>query len=278
MCKEYIFEIEAPLAHYAKSSAVAPSDLAEVQATLFTEAPSHGFVDYISDELENLTRNFEELHDSQPVKQEPVAKFDYSSLIAAVKANDFQQVEQLCRTRGDMVSENGFTALHAAAAFGHLEVVETLLLLGSDTNRVTQAGSPLHCAVTSGNRSVIATLLFAQADPNARLWNGMTPLHLAAKKGDAWTVQKLLEAGAYPSTPDVNGTTPYEMATMHNAPPSLCNMLIEKEVELKFVNIDVDSFLENMDVDLEGDVSPFQDSVQVPLNFLACPVEVPAFG
>jgi len=264
------------MAHYAKSPALPPSNFCEVQPTLPPHEVGHGFVDFVCDQLESLTRSFQEIQ-SEYKEPQPVDQFDYSFLHAAVKAADFQLVEQLCRTHGNTVDENGFTVLHAAAAFGHVEVVETLLLFGFDTNRVTPAGTPLHCAVTSGKRSVVATLLFAQADPNARLWNGITPLHLAAKKGDTWAVQKLLEAGALPSAANENGMTPLDMATVHNAPQILCNLLIEKEVELKLVNIDVDSFLENMDVDMEGDINPFQNTAQTP-NFLPRPVEVPAFG
>lgn len=279
MCKEAPFPQAAPLPHFAKCATTAPHDPRMVQVAIPTQAASHGFVDFVCDQLESLTRSFQEVDDTTPdVTQQPETQFDYSFLHAAVKAPDFRLVEQLCKTYGNTVNENGFTAMHAAAAFGHVEVVEMLLLFGCDMNRVTQAGTPLHCAVTSGKHAVVATLLFANADPNTCLWNGITPLHLAAKKGDTWSVQKLLEAGATPTALDANGMTPLNMATIHNAPHVLCNLLVEKEAELKLVNVDVDSFLENMEIDLDSDLNPFQGAVQMPLNVLTRPMEVPAFG
>lgn len=281
MCKEFPLSIDAPMASFSKCASGAPSaPQDDVISALPIEA--HGLVDFVCDELESLARDFQEVNDMAVDETEPpILVFDYSYLHAAVKAENFQLVEQLCRMYGDMVNENGFTALHAASAFGHVEVVEKLVLFGYDVNRLTTAGTALHCAVTSGRRAVISTLLFAHADPNARLWNGLTPLHLAAKKGDTWSVQTLLEAGANPSMCDANGMTPLDMATIHHAPQHLCNMLVDREAELKLAHVNFDSFLENLnlDFDMDNDVNPFQQTaVQVPLNVISRPMEVPAFG
>lgn len=277
MCKEFPLPLDALMAPFGKCAADAPATPQDVISSLPIQA--HGLVNFVCDELESLTRDFQEVNDMAVDEPElSTAVFDYSYLHAAVKADDFQLVEQLCRTYDNMVNENGFTPLHAAAAFGHTDVVEKLILFGYEANRLTTAGTALHCAVASGRRAVVSTLLFAHADPSARMWNGLTPLHLAAKKGDVWCVQRLLEAGANPSVCDENGMTPLDIGTIHNAPHHLCNILVEKEAELKLAHVNFDSFLENLDIDMDNDINPFQQTVQVPLSFISRPMEVPAFG
>jgi ankyrin repeat protein len=61
---------------------------------------------------------------------------------------------------------HGSTALHAAAAHGHLAVVELLVRRGADPN-VRDAGdnaTPLHCAAGAGHAGVVRALLDAGAD------------------------------------------------------------------------------------------------------------------
>jgi len=213
---------------------------------------STGFVSLVCDELESVTRDFQEMNeattmDTATAKQlQATKRLDYASLHAAVKGADFHQVEEMVKVQGIAMDANGFTALHAAAAFGHVEVVEMLLCLGLDLNQYTKAGTPLSCAVTSGHRVVIKSLLFARANPNVGLLNGITPLHLAARKGDAWITQILLEAGANPYVADENGNTPLDFAAAHNAPREVFNLLLEKETEMKSIQVDCDMF-ENFD-------------------------------
>ena len=119
--------------------------------------------------------------------------------------------------------------------------------------------------MTSGHRVVLKSLLFAQADPNVGLLNGITPLHLAAKKGDAWITQILLEAGANPYVADENGNTPLDFAAAHNAPREVFNLLLEKETELKSIQVDND-MLENFD--------DLANTFQFPPNFFGSAMEV----
>src|SRR4030067_689923 len=74
---------------------------------------------------------------------------------------------------------DGWTALHLAAHFGHLEAAELLLSFGADSDARSKnsfANTPLHAAV-AGNRTEMVELLVADGcDFNARQHRGLTAL------------------------------------------------------------------------------------------------------
>ena len=81
--------------------------------------------------------------------------------------------------------EHGVTALHIAAFWGRLEVVEFLVGAGADVNATNNDGdTALHLAAWEGHLEVVEFLVGAGADVNAADDDGDTALHLAARHGD----------------------------------------------------------------------------------------------
>lgn len=77
--------------------------------------------------------------------------------------------------------EDGFTLMHAAAANGAAEVVETLGLLGVGADPRTGAGdSPMHLAAADGYREAVEALIRLGADTGALNAAGETPLSVAS--------------------------------------------------------------------------------------------------
>lgn len=109
----------------------------------------------------------------------------------------------------DYMSDEGFTALHLAAARGHLAVLEVLFERKVDVNCRSQnalqyGSSALHLAASNGQLEVVKFLLARGAKPEmyrASNWfcswfsNGSSPLWLAAIHGHADVVETLLQAG-----------------------------------------------------------------------------------
>ncbi|MDR0516829.1 MAG: ankyrin repeat domain-containing protein [Fibromonadaceae bacterium] len=78
-------------------------------------------------------------------------------------------------------NSSGFTALHAAAKNGYVEVSKLLISKGADVNVKMDSGyTPLHAAVMSGYVEVSKFLVSVGADVNAKDNNGDTTLHIAA--------------------------------------------------------------------------------------------------
>jgi ankyrin repeat protein len=99
-------------------------------------------------------------------------------------------------------SEDGFTALHFSAFFGHSAAAELLTERGADlaarsTNReFAFDATPLHSASAAGQREVCEVLLDAGADVNAVQHGGYTALLDAAQNGNTELVDLLLARGA----------------------------------------------------------------------------------
>ena len=110
------------------------------------------------------------------------------------------------------------TLLHFAAAAGCLEVVESLLRLGSDPNTNGRGDhTPLYCAANAcgseAGPDIVRALIRAGADVNGA--DGVTratALHMAARRGHTEIARALLDCGAAVNARDRKGDTPLQRA------------------------------------------------------------------
>lgn len=108
---------------------------------------------------------------------------------------------------------DGVTALHAAAANGHGEVVKLLLDSGASAEAATASGeTALHLAAQSGCAAAIQALLAGGASGDRRDAQGSLPLHTAARAGQVSSVLALLAGGANPESTDSLGNTALHVA------------------------------------------------------------------
>jgi len=138
------------------------------------------------------------------------------TLFDAVNADDVARAHALIAEGAD-VNEAGLygTALHLAAAKGHIWLMRTLIDAGADLEARGEPASahPLHAAIFN-NQIEAANLLIARgAGLDARDDWGRTPLGIAATFGSVAAAQTLLAAGADPlAQNEVYGETPIHVA------------------------------------------------------------------
>ena len=141
-----------------------------------------------------------------------------TDLSDAAQSGDLARLQALLnhnRSFASMPDEQGYSPLHYAAYFGHLEAARYLLGIGAELTAITLdplRSHPLHAAASSGNTEIAALLLESGADPNAEQTGQWTPLHSAAAGGHAAIVRLLLEAGADASRKSASGATPRDLA------------------------------------------------------------------
>ncbi|PYM90590.1 MAG: hypothetical protein DME04_22630 [Candidatus Rokuibacteriota bacterium] len=137
----------------------------------------------------------------------------------AAAAGRLERVRELLAARPDLVAArapDGWTALHLAAHFRQLPVVDFLLHRGADVNARSEnshANTALHAAAAGGAaRALVQRLVEASVQVDAKQGGGYTGLHEAASIGRADLVAVLLEAGASVESRTDEGRTPAELA------------------------------------------------------------------
>jgi ankyrin repeat protein/energy-coupling factor transporter ATP-binding protein EcfA2 len=94
----------------------------------------------------------------------------------------------------------GRTPLSLAAAMGHLDICEILILEGADMSHREHiyGQTPLSFAVAHGHQSIVELLLRKGSDYDDHI-SGVTPLWLACRRSNLTIAKRLLEAGANPN-------------------------------------------------------------------------------
>ncbi|MBM9499006.1 ankyrin repeat domain-containing protein [Leptospira sp. 201903071] len=117
------------------------------------------------------------------------------------------------------LSKDGWSALHLASYFGHLEIVRSLIEAGADLSltsksKMSYGNTALHSAIATGRKAVVELLLEKGADVNAIQDPGrITPLHIAASRpGSIEIIHILLKKGADKTRLSEEEQTPYAIA------------------------------------------------------------------
>jgi cytohesin len=141
-----------------------------------------------------------------------------AELSDAAQTGDVARLRELLdhnRDFVDMPDDGGYTPLHYAAYFGHLEAARYLISIGADVASVSMdplRNQPLHAAAASGYAEIVRLLLDSGADPRAEQSGRWTALHGAAERGHRAVVELLLERGADPRAASNSGATPLSLA------------------------------------------------------------------
>jgi len=113
------------------------------------------------------------------------------------KAECLEAVLGMANISVNAVNNNGFSALHLAAANGRDAATRLLVRSGARPSvQTTQGETALHLAAESGNANCIAIFLDCGVDLNAFDKAGQTALHVAAAKGHIDVVKVFLEGKA----------------------------------------------------------------------------------
>ncbi|HEX6040452.1 ankyrin repeat domain-containing protein [Longimicrobium sp.] len=111
---------------------------------------------------------------------------------------------------------DGWTPLHLAGFFGHVDAMRLLLERGADVRAVSinaMRNTPLHATMAGPSGITGARLLVeAGADVNARQHGGYTALHAAAQHGAIDVIDLLLDHGADPDLPTDDGRRAVDLA------------------------------------------------------------------
>jgi ankyrin repeat protein len=113
-------------------------------------------------------------------------------------------------------SHDGWTPLHLAVFFGHIDLVRFLLEAGADIDALSKNGqdiTPLHSALANPHHARVGLLLIDKgADIALAQSEGYTPLHYAAANGSDDVVIRLLAMNAIRSAKTKEGKTPLDLA------------------------------------------------------------------
>ncbi|TGL79131.1 ankyrin repeat domain-containing protein [Leptospira yasudae] len=144
------------------------------------------------------------------------------NLFEAAALGDLEEVKKIVSSSADSInsfSKDGWSALHLAAYFGHLDVAKFLISSGADLgltskSKLSFGNTALHSAVATGKKAIVELLLEKGADANALQNPGsITPLHVAASRpGSLEIIQLLLKKGADKSKRSSEDQTPQAIA------------------------------------------------------------------
>ncbi len=124
----------------------------------------------------------------------------------------------------------GYTALHAVALTGNLEIIEWLISKKTNTNIKDPIGqTALHLVVRYGHSDAVEILLSNGANLEAKDKRQQTALHYASRFGRPEIVQYLLTEGASPNTRDQDGKTPREVAKKNEVREAFDSFLAGRE-------------------------------------------------
>ena len=126
----------------------------------------------------------------------------------------------------------GWTPLHLAGHYGHLDIVRLLVESGADIEaRALNAvgNTPLGAAVWGHRPDVVAYLISRGADLEAKNRFGQSPLHRAIRRGAVEVARILIDAGADPASEDGEGVTALAIAERQANPPMI-GALVRKDI------------------------------------------------
>ena len=127
-------------------------------------------------------------------------------------------VDTQVRTNVNVVTEDGYTALHIAAQNSSASCIPLLINAGANVNAVTKSGhTALHVASEKNSKSCISPLINGGANVNATTHSGLTALHVASYYDTASCIPLLVDGGANVNAlTSENGYTPLHVASANN--------------------------------------------------------------
>jgi ankyrin repeat protein len=154
-------------------------------------------------------------------------------------ASEGDVAKVMTQLKGDPLLVNtkdkGWTPLHIATRYGHMEIVVFLLERGADVNAKTDKGNntPLMFAVANARKDLVELLVAKGADVNAKSEGGWTPLLVAAQqdKGQKELVALLLARGASVNAKTDTGVTPMHLAAERDHNDAL-EVLLDKGADV----------------------------------------------
>jgi len=152
-------------------------------------------------------------------------RFPHLTVYEASAVGDAARLRQVLDEEPGLVNapnHDGFTPLGLAAFFGHKAAVQVLLARGAEVDQTDKsrfANTALDAAVAGDHLEVVKVLLDHHASVNVRSSGGMTPLQKAAQNGNLEVCRLLLEKGADVAARDDAGKTPlgYAIEGKHEA-------------------------------------------------------------